>query len=574
MADTPARMKLQKGMGSASSFLPCFWCWMSSVRLRTLTGADGPEGKLVMAGYSKPITPAFGMRTACQLITGRSDHRRLVTPEEQRIREAAAFQALSKGNASAVSALGCTGRCIFKEFLPYFDVQRCFLLASYHQLLLGMAKDFFAVLMGDVDEGTKIYAIPSNAKTRMAKLGRRIMLTDDCGRGFKELTRYKTFLIEDCMKWVELYSVVLFNEEVLGLPALRQEMIDGWTKFRKMYMMFLRPQTMGSDAFTDAGWEAASAAAEEYAQWAEVTLPKELLSLNLHHTVCQLARQASYVGAPYFYNELWVEGCMQMARSKSRKPKSSETAETTLANHLVLRMALETCSRQYGFKDLVDEEWPDPVGNIDINYNEPNVGSEGMLFGGRPLDEGAWPQIKEALLLTLRVRSNAPGWQRSWVSTADKASDLSAMVYPAAVIHKVVKISSVDYGKERTRSSCFVKVRYRTRFEDETSYAAVIQKLLLLKPPFGVEEREKNTLRVAICNIFNVTNPLLSFGESIICASISAGQSPFLRGNYAISLQNIDGKVMPLMNTNVELSRVNFGEGNIFFLSSHNLSGH
>lgn len=436
MADTPARMKLQKGMGSASSFLPCFWCWMSSVRLRTLTGVDGPEGKLVMAGYSKPVTPAFGMRTECQLTTGRSDdHRRWVSPAEQDMREVAATQALSTCNASAVSALGCSGRCIFKEFLPYFDVQRCFLLASYHQLLLGMAKDLFAVLMGDVDEETKRYAIPSNAKSRMAKLGRRIMLTDDSGRGFKELTKYKTFLIEDCMKWVELYSVVLFNEEVLGFPALPQVMMDGWSKFRKMYMMFLRPQIMGSDAFTNAGWEAASAAAEEYAQWAEVTLPKELLSLNLHHTVCQLARQASSIGAPYFYNELWVEGCMQLARSKSRKPKSSENAETTLANHLVLRMALESCRRQYGFKDVIDEEWPDPVGNVDINYNEPGVAAEGMLFTGRPLEEEAWPRVKEALLLMLRVRSNAPGWQRSWVSGAAKASDLSAKVYPAAVIH-------------------------------------------------------------------------------------------------------------------------------------------
>lgn len=96
---------------------------------------------------------------------------------------------------------------------------------------------------------------------------------------------------------------------------------------------------------------------------------------------------------------------------------------------------------------------------------------------------------------------------------------------------------------------------------------------MLLKPPSGVEEREKNTLRVAICNIFNVINPLLSFGENTICASISAGQSPFVRENYAISLQNIDSKVMPLMDTNVELSRVNFVEGKIFFLSSHNLSG-
>ncbi|KAG7668787.1 hypothetical protein KSW81_003806 [Nannochloris sp. 'desiccata'] len=495
-ADAPARAKLLKSTGTAAAYLACFWCWLTGERVNIEGELDISNGTMVMRGYAKHVEPSCGF--VFGKITQRDgsvkvaeplsmdDRRRMVTEEHQSQREAAAEELISERNKEPAANLGCMGKCIILPHLPYLNARNLFVLPLYHMLYLGVVKDFLKLAMGHKE--TKLrkesMEISNEAKRKIAEIEGRIQLTGDFGRPIQPLSVHRGWLIEHVSTFVDCTSKVLFNDVVVGVEVLPPEMKKGWKLLRKALLHYFRPHLNPDTCHSAIAREAAAKALFDYGAWAEnIGLSRQICKFNLHTACCRLPRQEEEMGQPIRYNEMHVENNMTSGKSKTRGHTTSEYPELTIAegyaiNHVLQKKLVSNPTlasvQKEAFKKIRRNKNVDEGATRDEN-------DVAMLFTGVEPSMDDWgKEILVAIKRLAAVDGWLPeNWKKEWLNGADndRFEALKPMVYTSAVIHSVSIISSVENKRERTRSSCFVQVRFVKATGEEHCRPACILKM-------------------------------------------------------------------------------------------------
>ena len=103
------------------------------------------------------------------------------------------------------------------------------------------------------------------------------------------------------MRFVEVYSLFMFDEELTGVQILSPAVKEAWDDLGKFILYYLRDSRLAN---TDRGREEAHRCLHRYAELCERLRVKELLTPNLHTSDCQLPFQEKYCGRPVQMNEL------------------------------------------------------------------------------------------------------------------------------------------------------------------------------------------------------------------------------------------------------------------------------
>jgi len=599
-ADHMARVKAQKAMGSAAAYLGCYFCWLPGTYV-------GP-GAMVRVGYTEPVEATRGLlaphepsQPAVLLnMTMEGDKDRWVEIQDQRLREAVV--AKCPEDKELQSDLGISGRSVFYQ-LPYVHPFRMWPLSIYHMLCLGLVKDFLQVALNNEkdDPVLSLCAISTKARTAMGKIEDNIVLTGEFGRPLKALRLNKSWLIEHVVRFVETSSLLLFNDEVVGCKVLSDEMRQGWDLLRKAIMHYLNPEVPGmyaderQRAEEEEKWEErctdAAKALKDYGAWAQnAGLDRHLCTLNLHSAACQLHRQEREMGLPSRYNELATERTMQYAKSKSRHLNSSEAPDATLAKHVESEHCLDTIRHRHpglrSLQELVAKGTASAaMGTTDTGAAEL---SHGMLGTGRPLSAEEWtdafPAIKR--LLNLDYNLQLCGWQKEWLLNHQHFEDARTALRPLHFMEAKVKsterITTTEYGRQRTRASCFVQVTYVvSRYNEdqeihdvETAYPVVVKKLVMLHPP---PEAPPNTppLRIILFDMFWPLDSTGGYVNGVLRGTIrreSSTQRPFKQQGYAALLQHVDRSLASVYQRE-KLNPKNLKAGKYYFAPCYITSG-
>ncbi|KAG7674826.1 hypothetical protein KSW81_002338 [Nannochloris sp. 'desiccata'] len=587
-ADAPARAKLLKSTGTAAAYLACFWCWLTGERVNIEGVLDISNGTMVMRGYAKHVEPSCGF--VFGKITQRDgsvkvaeplsmdDRRRMVTEEHQSQREAAAEELISERNKEAAANLGCMGKCIILTHLPYLNARNLFVLPLYHMLYLGVVKDFLKLAMGHKE--TKLrkesMEISNEAKRKIAEIEGRIQLTGDFGRPIQPLSVHRGWLIEHVSTFVDCTSKVLFNDVVVGVEVLPPEMKKGWKLLRKALLHYFRPHLNPDTCHSAIAREAAAKALFDYGAWAEnIGLSRQICKFNLHTACCRLPRQEEEMGQPIRYNEMHVENNMTSGKSKTRGHTTSEYPELTIAegyaiNHVLQKKLVSNPTlasvQKEAFKKIRRNKNVDEGATRDEN-------DVAMLFTGVEPSMDDWgKEILVAIKRLAAVDGWLPeNWKKEWLNGADndRFEALKPMVYTSAVIHSVSIISSVENKRERTRSSCFVQVRFVKATGEEHCRPACIRKLVLIRPP--VEEEGgggAQPFRIAFCDVFKEQRPLgdADNGE-VLRAHLTGSDSDYQHRMYPVDLSSIDSKLVMVATDKFRSSRINLGTGWLYFVT-------
>jgi hypothetical protein len=283
IADTMARIKLSKNMASAGAYLACQFCWMTGVYCT----ASGPvpqggatkNATMCFCGYSDPVPGTRGRRAGVAMSVGNTQEAkegRFVTLEEQVTREIVGAGASKELHAF----VACSGKCVLLEELPYLHPFDMYVLPFYHAAILGVGKDFLRMVTGanaKAGEPTSPYVISSAAKTKIAALERFIMLNGDFGRRLAPLRLCNSWTIEETVRFIEVYSMTLFNDTVVGTRVLHPRMKKAWGCFRRFIMHHMRPYITNELPHSKA---ARDTAANELLQYGKIM--EDLVRLTFH----------------------------------------------------------------------------------------------------------------------------------------------------------------------------------------------------------------------------------------------------------------------------------------------------
>ena len=209
-------------------------------------------------GYEAPVTTVFGVEkvqgVAFQL--GVNDGDRLLTDREQQIRSLGVEKLLEGGHPVDPGMWGTHGESVLFKILPYVDRNMIWAPPFYHMVMLGCVKGLMCIIVkGDEKKDSAVAKFKLKNKKQIEALESNFLLTGDLGRPYEPLELCRSYLIEHVVRYLEIYSVFLFNAEVTGVQVLTPLAKQAWGYLRRGIQHFHR---LDKEVTTDdelAEWE-------------------------------------------------------------------------------------------------------------------------------------------------------------------------------------------------------------------------------------------------------------------------------------------------------------------------------
>ncbi len=247
-ADTPARAKISKHVGSPMAYLPCQWCWLTQTR------EDAAGSVLRFRGYSRNVVCVCGKRSGVELnMEAPYDPTRVLSANEQHERARAAESSLESEDHLG-QALGVYGYCSLLRDLPYLDYNNVYILPFAHAFLLGVLKDFVFLLLGKltIENRAEEYMLSNAAKRAIKAREKNFILTSDFGRPYTSvLTKSGMYVMEHWSRFIEVYSVYLFSpyqQNGIDTSVLSPKAMKAWGHIRRFFMYHAHPdETYNAD---------------------------------------------------------------------------------------------------------------------------------------------------------------------------------------------------------------------------------------------------------------------------------------------------------------------------------------
>lgn len=455
-ADGKAIEKLMLFNGSAATY-SCRFCRMPSINF-SLTGAGKTHKR--MMGYEKEVshqivTPLLETEGEGQVVSYKVelDREKEATrklhnkhfKKRARIVQNACDTGVEYGKLS--QNLGVSGDCGIFDIVPTLHRVNCYPLPFYHLIALGLVKQFITYLY---KEGTDKFAI--RLKDKLAALETNFVINCELGRPYTELSKCGLYVIEEIVRFMEIFSVVLFNDQVtLGNAHLTSEAKKAWGYLRRGLSFYMNPESDVADS------QARLKARQEllefgktcekvcmHTEWYIVNCCDEyskillqemptLCSQNLHIMLCRLDDQEEKLGKGVIQNELYVERSLNIF--KSTVTGSVDPTRSGVRKYLDYARC----------RELISETGDDYL-NIDDDIRLDNTKDDlsKLLFKGRLPTEEEKKITQDALGPGLRLQESD-----IWVHTG------------ASVCRKYTssEFRSMQHVREKNRNSTFVIVR-------------------------------------------------------------------------------------------------------------------
>lgn len=454
-ADTPARVKAGQFMKSASAYLACQFCWFAGEKANTNAQVD--NNATLFLGYNQSVTASRGLLMGQALQIGVDDQARLLTNSQQRER-ARLVEGIKDEPDFDAGHYGCAGYSVFHKALPYIDYNNFFVLPFAHSVFLGVVKDFMRLVTGVLGRRGKAKdcCISYRGLRLIKEREQDYVLTSDFGRPLSSIvSKSGRYVIENWVRWVDVFSTYLLSKECHGEEVLPPQMKKAWGHLRRFILYHMRP---AGEPFTQQACDEARYEFLSFCKIMEQAYPQSC-KLNMHLLACRLHIQEQQRGSIYAETELWVERLVQLCKTKTRY-RSTTQPELVAAKFLVTASALDVMSCRYPSVKTFDDWVP--------GYRSRDLQGEGvdaedvpnkMLLQGRLASDGEWEVVREAV--TSCVESNMPDLNiGALLYTTDPVNNNNVKVY----VHTMCRINeeiitSAEHSRARTRESHHVEVR-------------------------------------------------------------------------------------------------------------------
>ena len=508
-ADTPARMKVANTVGSASAYLACQWCNFAGTKSSASEAEAGDTGRaMLFRGYSKPAQVSAGplAGTDVQIHHPRNDHPQRVLTSAKMCRRGEMVEA---GRATAKNT-GCLGQCMIMKELPYTDYVNFFMLPFGHTVFLGVVKDFLHLLLDpSLPFSREVFVVNNEARKRIKEAEASFVLTSDFGRSYMGVDKFGQYVMENWCRFVEVFSVFLFSQDVHGMDVLPPLAKKAWGHLRRFVMYHMRGYAHG-------GVVAANKARMEILEFAKLMddhYPRAC-KLNLHLLVCRLHLQEQQRGPVYLELEYWVERLIQLCKCKVRY-RTHEYPEKVVANFLLETAAVEQYKAEFPRVEKVVQLITGAAGSTRDAYLDSTAEETHMIGTGAYATPEIWEQTIKPAFVAFCGRAADDNTGTHWATVDASALDLASaqdatdnnkvrvMVYTQAFLRGEEIVTSCEHRRSRTRESCYVTTSYDIGGENMT-YIAVIKKLVKL---VHIVDDEEHCLRFALCDFFRRSPP-------------------------------------------------------------------
>lgn len=233
-ADMPARCKLAKAMGSAAAVLGCQFCWLNGTSV---------GGTTRFLAYLNAVTTVLGDPSVQgrEFKMGEDDEARRLTHQQQKERSEKAEAAIQAGENFDPGTLGTHGNSKIFQQMPHLDRNLCWAPCFFHMVFLGPVKHLFAIMIkGDEKNNPEIKDFKLKGLKKLEELESHFIITSDMGRPYEPMDSVRMYIIEHCVRFLEVYSSLLFNKDVVGFDPLTPKARKAFGHLRRGIGHFLR----------------------------------------------------------------------------------------------------------------------------------------------------------------------------------------------------------------------------------------------------------------------------------------------------------------------------------------------
>lgn len=454
-ADSPARVKAGQFMKSAAAYLACQFCWFTGVKANTnMLGAN--TNATLFLGYHQPVVASRGLLLGESLQVGVNDQHRLLTHSQQQAR-ATLVESMKGQPDFDPGHFGCAGYSVFHKALPYIDYNNFFVLPFAHSVFLGVVKDFMRLITGVLGRTgrAKDCCISYRGLRLIKEHEKDYVLTADFGRPLSSIvSKSGRYVIENWIRWVDVFSTYLLSKECNGEDVLPPLMKLAWGHLRRFILYHMRP--------TGAVYsqQASDDAREEFLHFCRIieqAYPQNC-KLNMHLMACRLHIQEQQRGLIYGETELWVERLVQLCKTKTRY-RATTQPELVAAKFLVTASALDVTASKYPSVKTFDDWVPgyrsrDLQGDTVDDEEVPNK----MLLKGRPATDAEWGAVREAVESCVEANMDGFGAGALLYSTERvNNNNVDVQVHTMCRVNEEL-VTSVEHARSRSRESHHIEV--------------------------------------------------------------------------------------------------------------------
>lgn len=233
--DAKATEKLGKFNGSGAIY-PCRYCRMPSVDYKP-PGATKPHKRLF--GYAREVTGTHDITIGDEdreynFLVGSRERKLSHDDFEARASYIESRIKMKKPIDQESRSLGCSGSSYIFDCIPTLHRVDAIQLPFYHMLFLGIVKGllryWYHTAKGE-------YMIKN--KTALAEIEDGFTLNCGFSRPYKAMSTCGTYISEDTVRFLEVFSVALFNEKVSGLKILSAKGKRAWGFLRRGLSYFM-----------------------------------------------------------------------------------------------------------------------------------------------------------------------------------------------------------------------------------------------------------------------------------------------------------------------------------------------
>lgn len=475
--DTPASKKLQQWLSHAS-FLGCGYCYLRG---------DNTSGTMRFLGYSTDtacghMLPGFASSGSTRC----GDPTIILTEEDQRQRAAFVETAPVRQRAAIAKLVGCHGKSVLVEQLPYCTYTGLWLVPIAHACLFGAVKSFWNLLLKTTKKGDPLpwYSLRPAARRLLSQRATEIHVTNDFNRPYRDIVSKRgLWTMEDYLHFAETFSTYLLRPEgtshVLHDARLRQMWLDLQTFVRHHFRSL--PQTLDNEEVGQAR-NAASEALLRYSCAAQEHFEgTPLCTYNLHVLNCRLPTQQVTRGHTSFYGEWWVEYLVQLVKSTVRG-RATTSPELVAVNDLQLAQKLHLTHSCHSNLKTVDELIPEwDSGNMQ-GYNL-DMGHAGLGLLGSGRSPRRRDEMGDVIRALQQYLNHFPSPEWDGIPMDKVRFTLYQHAYKGATQEDPsMVLQSESYRRARSRMSCYVSVVYEEA-QGLVTYVAHVKYFMVCQPP-------------------------------------------------------------------------------------------
>ena len=532
----------------------CFYCWQISTQIETTSGK-----RSVPAGWSDEakflqILPEeddneFWAKRGDQVRNLRASQNELLAL--QAIMKDAVNNGYKDGKSLAYwqNRLHLNGHAKVFDVVPTLHIQYGIFMPLYHLLLLGLAKRFLTYLLdGFRKKGNSSSIAQSNQerdirivnKKLLEAMEKRIFLNSDYRKPYSPVANCYSWICEEVLRFVEVHSLFLFEEEISGQGILSKDALEAWRHLRAFIMYYIRDSPASN---TEEGRSKAHDHLRAFGEMCQSKKLCELLTPNLHTSDCQLPFHERFCGSPFMFGDMWVERAMRKIGSTKNK-KSPETTLTLAHRRLD---ALERAKLALGLsldQEVIPKYRPRATHVYGSEYDRVTEETQTHLLGkGTAKNIESFRDLRYHLgksahnqkmvgelkavenLVVKHSKSRKDLYQKEWIVWEHSAALVNGY-------RGMEEVKAITHRKENKRRSCFVTVLWEGR-------SAVAIVLRFIRISAHQESQYDEIYRYAICDIYRTEEKNGAF----VATEYQGEDSLFLKKNVAVDLKDIGCKV-------------------------------